>query len=124
MEKISWTDRVRNEELHRVKEKRNILQTVKRWKTSWIGHILRRNCLMKQSIEGKIWGSIEVTGRRGRRGKQLPGGLKEKRGYCKLKEAVLGRTVWNNDRGRGYGPVVGRLRNKWTVLPDIGYCRV
>jgi hypothetical protein len=31
MEKISWTDRVRNEEvLHRVKEERNILHTVKR----------------------------------------------------------------------------------------------
>jgi hypothetical protein len=30
MEKISWTDRVRNEEvLHRVKEERNILHTVK-----------------------------------------------------------------------------------------------
>jgi hypothetical protein len=31
MEKISWTDRVRNEEvLHRVKEERNILQAIKR----------------------------------------------------------------------------------------------
>jgi hypothetical protein len=30
MEKISWTDRVRNEEmLHRVKEERNIIHTVK-----------------------------------------------------------------------------------------------
>jgi len=33
MEKISWTDRVRNEEvLRRVKEKRNIVQTTKRRK--------------------------------------------------------------------------------------------
>ena len=31
MEKISWTDRLRNEEvLHRVKEERNIIHTVKR----------------------------------------------------------------------------------------------
>ena len=29
MEKISWTDRVKSEVLHRVKEKRNILHTVK-----------------------------------------------------------------------------------------------
>jgi hypothetical protein len=30
MEKISWTDRVRNEEvLHRVKEDRNIIHTIK-----------------------------------------------------------------------------------------------
>jgi hypothetical protein len=48
MEKISWTDRVRNEEvLHRVKEERNILHTIKRRKANWIGHSLRRNCLLK-----------------------------------------------------------------------------
>jgi hypothetical protein len=53
MEKISWTDRVRNEEvLHRVKE-RNILHTIKRGKANWIGHILRRNGLLKHVIEGK-----------------------------------------------------------------------
>jgi hypothetical protein len=40
MEKISWTDRVRNEEvLHRVKEERNILHTINRRKANWIGHI-------------------------------------------------------------------------------------
>jgi hypothetical protein len=40
MEKISWIDRVGNEVLHGVKEERNILHTVKRRKTNWIGHIL------------------------------------------------------------------------------------
>jgi hypothetical protein len=60
MEKISWTDRVRNEEvLHRVKEKRNILHTIKRRKANWIGHILRRNCLLKHVIEGKLEGRIK-----------------------------------------------------------------
>jgi hypothetical protein len=54
MEKISWTDRVRNEVLHRVKEDRNILHTIKRRKADWIGHILRRNCLLKHVIEGKL----------------------------------------------------------------------
>jgi hypothetical protein len=35
MEKISFTDRVRNEEvLHRVKEERNIIHTVKRRKAN------------------------------------------------------------------------------------------
>jgi len=54
MGKIRWTDRVRNEEiLHRVKEGRNILQTVKRRKANWIGHILCRNCLLKHVTEGK-----------------------------------------------------------------------
>jgi len=52
---IRWTDHVRKEEvLQRVKEKRNILQTMKRRKATWIGHILRRNCLLKHAIEGKI----------------------------------------------------------------------
>jgi oligoribonuclease (3'-5' exoribonuclease) len=50
MEKIGWTDRVRNEVLHRVKEERNILHTIKRRKANWIGHMLRRNCLLKHVI--------------------------------------------------------------------------
>jgi hypothetical protein len=44
MEKISWTDRVKNEEvLQGVKEERNILKTIKRRKANCFGHILRRN---------------------------------------------------------------------------------
>ena len=56
MEKISWTDRVRNEEvLHGVKEERGMLFTIKkRRKANCIGHILRRNRLLKHYIEGKI----------------------------------------------------------------------
>jgi len=46
MEMISWTDRVRNEEvLHRFKQDGNILHTIKK-KANWVGHILRRNCLL------------------------------------------------------------------------------
>jgi hypothetical protein len=48
----------------------------------------------------------EVRGRRGRRRKQLLNNLKEKRGYWKLKEEALDRTVWRTRFGRGYGPVV------------------
>jgi len=41
---MSWTDRVINKEvLHRVKEKRNILDIIKRRKANWIGHTLQRN---------------------------------------------------------------------------------
>ena len=55
MEKIVWTDRVRNEEvLHGFKGERNILHTAKRRKANWIGHILRGNCFLKHIIEGKI----------------------------------------------------------------------
>jgi hypothetical protein len=64
MEKISWTIFVRKEEvLQRVKEDRNILQTIKTRKANLIGHILHKNCFLKHVIEGKIKGRIEVTGR-------------------------------------------------------------
>jgi hypothetical protein len=77
---------VRNEEiLQRIKEERNMLQNIKQRKANWIGHILHRNCLLKHVTEAKIEGRIEVTGRRGRRRKKLLDGLKEKRGYRKLK---------------------------------------
>jgi hypothetical protein len=63
MEKISWTDHVRNEDvLLRVKEQRNILHEIRKWKATWIGHILRQNCLLQRVTEGKIQGGIEVTG--------------------------------------------------------------
>jgi hypothetical protein len=45
--------------LRGVKEERSVLQTVKRRKCSWIGHIWRRNCLLKQVIEGNIEGRSE-----------------------------------------------------------------
>jgi len=55
MEKISWMDRVRNEEvLHRVKQERNILPTVKRRQINWLGLILRRNRLLLHVVEGNI----------------------------------------------------------------------
>ena len=107
MKKISRTDHVRNEEvLLRVNEKRNILHEIRKRKANWIGHILRRNCLLQQVIEGKMKGQIEVTRRRGRRRKKLLDDLKDRRGYCQLKEEALDRTVWRNRFGRGFGPVV------------------
>jgi hypothetical protein len=72
MEKIIWTDHVRNEEvLFTVKEQRNILHEIRKRKANWIGHTLRRNCLLQRVFEGKIKGGIEVTGRRGRRCRKL-----------------------------------------------------
>ena len=107
MEKINWTDNVRNEEvLLRVKGQRNILHEIRKRKANWIGNILRRNCLLQRVIEGKIKGGIEVTGRRGRRCMKLLDDLKERRGYSHLKEEALDRTVWRARFGRGFGPVV------------------
>jgi len=57
MEKINWTDHVRNEEvLFRVNEQRNMLHEISKLRTNWIGQILRRNCLIQNVIEGKIKG--------------------------------------------------------------------
>ena len=90
--------------MHRVKEERNILNTRKRWKARWIGHILLRNCLLKHVIDGKVERRIGATGKRGIRSKQLVDDLKEKIGYSKLKEEALDSTLWRTQFGRGYGP--------------------
>jgi hypothetical protein len=76
---------------------------------NWIGHILRRNCRLKQVIEGKIKGEIEVTRRRGRRRKKLLDDLKDRRGYYHLKEEALDRTKWRNRFGRRVVPVVRQI---------------
>jgi hypothetical protein len=110
MEKIRWTDRVNNEAvLRRVKEERNILHTERRRKSKWIGHILRRNCLLSHIIEEKIRG----TRRRGKRRKQLLDDLKEARRHWYL-EKTQDRTLWRTQFGRGYGPVA-RQTTTWTL---------
>jgi len=98
---------VRNEDvLLRVKEQRNILHEIRKRKANWIGHILRRICLLQRVTEGKIQGEIEVIGRQGRRRMKLLDDLKERRGYCHLKEETLDYTMWRARFGRGCGPVV------------------
>jgi uncharacterized protein YajQ (UPF0234 family) len=82
---------MKNEELlRRVKEERNILETIKRRKANCIGNTLRRSCHLQHGIEGKLQGMIlkiredeeedvsshyrrqdKVARRRGRRRKQL-----------------------------------------------------
>jgi len=89
---------VRNGVLQKVKEGRNILQTVRRRKANWTGHILCRNCLPKQAIEGKMEERLEVAETQGRRHKQLLDDLKEKTGYWKWKEEALDRTLFTRKR--------------------------
>jgi len=81
MEKNSWTDHVRNEEvLFSVNEQRYILREIRKRKTNLIGRILLSNCLLNQVIEGKIEGEMEVTRRRGRRRRKLLDDLRNKKG--------------------------------------------
>ena len=88
--KFSWNENVRNEEvLIRVKEQRNIQHEIIKRQANSIDHILRRNCLLKRVIEGKIKELIVVTGRRGRRRTTPLDDLKERRGYCHLKRIYV-----------------------------------
>ena len=101
------TDHVRNEEmLLQVNEQRNILHAIRKRKANWIGHILRRNCLLKQVIEGKIKREIEVKRRRRRRREKLLDDLKDRTGYCDLKEEAVDRNMWRDRIGRGFEPVI------------------
>ena len=98
---------MRNEEvLLRVNEQRNILHEIRKWKANWIGHILHRNCLLKQVIEGKINGEMEVTRRGGRRRTKPLDDFKDRRGYSHWKEEALYRTMRRNRFEGGFGPVV------------------
>jgi hypothetical protein len=81
-----WTYRIKNEELlHRKKEEMNILRTVKRRKSNWIGHIFRINCPLKHVIEERIQGAE----RQRRRHKQLMDSCKEKGRCWNLKARAL-----------------------------------
>ena len=102
MEMISWNDGVRNQVLQGVKKEIKALHKINWRKANWIGHILHRDRRVKQVTEGKI----EVTRRRGRRGKQLLSDLRGNRRYFNLQELALDRTLWRTGLGTGYGPVV------------------
>ena len=111
--KISWADCMRSEEvLHRVKEERNILHTIKRRKAKCIGHVLCRNWLLKHIIKGKVEVLVEVTGRQGRRSKQLLEDFNKARGRWKLKAETIDRAVWIIRFARGYEHVV-RQTTEW-----------
>ena len=109
MEKANWTIRIRNEGVLKRVEESNIQQAVKRRNANWIGHILRRNCLLKRVFKGEIEGRLEVTGIRGMWRKKLLDDHTENRGYWKLKvgrtrsqsvENSLWKTQWSFVRRR------------------------
>ena len=55
MEKIKWSEKVTNEQvLDRIGENRTLLNNILRRKANWIGHFLRRNCLLHDAIEGQM----------------------------------------------------------------------
>ncbi|KAI5738261.1 hypothetical protein M8J77_004739 [Diaphorina citri] len=91
MEGVKWTDKVRNEEvLKRMGEKRTLMGAIRKRKTSWLGHILRRNCLQRRIMEGKIEGKRG----RGRMRFGLISDVKRGRSYQEMKEDAQDREKW------------------------------
>jgi hypothetical protein len=70
------------------------------------GRVTDCSHLLKHVMEGKTEGKLEVTGRRGRRRKQLPDELRETKRHWTLKEEALDFTLGRTRFGKGYGPVV------------------
>ncbi|KAJ4434759.1 hypothetical protein ANN_23328 [Periplaneta americana] len=55
MKRVKWTDRIRNEAvLERVDEERMTLKMIRKRKGNQLDHWLRRNCLLKDALEGKF----------------------------------------------------------------------
>ena len=84
-----------------MKEERNTWHRATGREANWIGHILRRNALLKHVIEGKT----EGTGRRGTGRKQLLNDLKEK-SVLETESSSIRSHSPKNSSGRGYRPVV------------------
>jgi hypothetical protein len=72
----------------------------------WNGHVLHKNRLLKHITEGKIEGEMEMTGRHGRRHKQLLDEFKKTRGYWKFTEKAPDCTMLRSCFGRGYRTLV------------------
>ena len=89
--KIKWSEKVTNVQvLDLIGEKWTLLNNILRRKVNWIGHILRRNCLLQDDIEGQM---TEVKGVE-RRITQLLDDLKNRRRYWELKEEAEDRKKW------------------------------
>ena len=64
VERVKWRDKIKNAVLlERMGEGRIMLELIRKRKRNWLGHWLRRNCLLKDALEGIVNGK-EVRGRR------------------------------------------------------------
>jgi hypothetical protein len=91
MEKISWRDRVTNEEvLERVGETRSLLSTIWKRKAKWVGHVIRSDGLTRIAIEGRMSGKRS----RGRKRKMLLDDIRGHKEYHQLKEIARDRVGW------------------------------
>ena len=74
--------------LERIGEKRKLLNDILQRKANWIGHILRRNCLLRDAIEGRQMTELKEVGKRRT---QLLNDLGNRRRHWELKEEAEDR---------------------------------
>ena len=92
MEKIKGSEKVTNEHESNMNnmfltgEKRILLNNILHRKADWIGHVVMRNCLIHDAIEGQM---TQVKGVERRR-TQLLDDLRNRRRYWELKEEPEG----------------------------------
>ena len=87
MEKIKWSEKV----IYR--REKSTSKYILRRKTNWIGHVLIRNCLHHDAIEGQM---TEVKGV-GRRRTRLLDDLRNRIRYWELKEEAEDRNSWKQE---------------------------
>lgn len=91
MERVKWTDKVRNQEvLERVGEEKQILKVIKERKRNWLGYLTRSNCLIKDALEGIMWGRKV----KGKRRYQLIDNIKINVSYTATKRMAENRNAW------------------------------
>ena len=83
MKKIKYSTKISNGEvIEHIEEKRTLLNILLPRKANWIGHILRRSCLLHEAIEGQM---TERKGVRRERRMLLLDDLRNIRQYWELK---------------------------------------
>jgi len=98
MEKIKWTDKIKNEVvLERVGERRKLLQAVQKRKSNWLGHVLRRQCLQRDMLEGSVEGRLK----RGRLRRKIIDDMKQEKNYQELKFMAEDRRGWRHHWSKG-----------------------
>ena len=85
---IKWQDHITNKEvLNKVGEKRSLINTITRRQKNWIGHVLTGNNLIKELIEGRLYGKK----RRRKPRKQMLNFIIRRKNYVEMKRLAHDR---------------------------------
>ena len=88
---------ITNEEvLNKVGEKRSLINTITRRQKNWIGYVLRGNNLIKELIEGRLYGKK----RRGKPRQQMLDFIMERKTYVEMKRLTRDRKSWRKQNDR------------------------